>query len=106
MFFVQHNAAQPGHGQKQGRARAHHQAGILAFGQLAEGGLPSRWGLVAVVEVEGRSRQGAGRVPPQLVGQGHLRSQQQQTFAGSQAGLGQLQIHGRLAAACYAEQQA
>ena len=106
MLLVQHHTAQFWHGQEKSRTRAHHQTGLTPRGQCAKRGLAPGRRLIAVIKKERGIRQGAGSVAAQLVGQGHFRSQQQQAFAPRQTVPGQFQIHGRLAAARDAVEQA
>ena len=74
-------------------------------GQFAEHRLPGRGRQVAVEQMQPRPRQSRFGVAPQLERQRHLGRQQQHGSPARQHLARQFQVHGRLAAAGYAEQQ-
>jgi len=105
MLLIENNEAQLAQRQKEGRARAGHNARGIRTGHAAKGRLPDRRGLVAVGKKHGLPGKGLGGGLVETSGQGHFRGQEQHPFASFEGQPGQFQIEPGLAAAGHAENQ-
>gem|GEM_PF-4938922 len=105
MLLVEHDQAQAGKRQEEGRTGADDQPGGVRAGQLGEQGLALGGRPGAVVEPGLGPGQLTGGLARERRGQGDLGREQQGRAAGGQAARGQAQVEERLARAGHAEDQ-